>query len=79
MVSRVSLGHSGRPLEADGLTWACYLGVIVCAVLRVAELARVEPRRVAADDCGRAHMARVFGAWAWRLPSHVDPRADVRR
>ncbi len=35
MASRVTLGHSGRPLVADGFTWACFLGVNVAALLRV--------------------------------------------
>jgi uncharacterized protein involved in response to NO len=35
MVSRVSLGHSGRPLVADRLTWLCFLGIQATAVLRV--------------------------------------------
>lgn len=36
MAARVSLGHSGRPLEADNLTWYAFLGIIAVAVLRVA-------------------------------------------
>ncbi|HKO88480.1 MAG TPA: NnrS family protein [Burkholderiales bacterium] len=35
MVSRVSLGHSGRALEADPLTWRCFQAVLLVAVLRV--------------------------------------------
>lgn len=35
MASRVTLGHSGRPLEADALTWRCFLGVNATAVVRV--------------------------------------------
>ena len=36
MASRVSLGHSGRPLKADRLTWALFWGVQGAAVLRMA-------------------------------------------
>lgn len=36
MASRVTLGHSGRPLVADDFTWACLMGVSVTALLRVA-------------------------------------------
>jgi uncharacterized protein involved in response to NO len=36
MVSRVTLGHSGRTLEADDLTWRVLFGVNIAAVLRVA-------------------------------------------
>lgn len=35
MVSRVSLGHSGRSLVADDFTWACFIGINVAALLRV--------------------------------------------
>jgi uncharacterized protein involved in response to NO len=36
MASRVTLGHSGRVLSADTLTWLVLLGVNVSAVLRIA-------------------------------------------
>jgi uncharacterized protein involved in response to NO len=36
MASRVSLGHSGRSLAADRLTWACFLGVLATAGVRIA-------------------------------------------
>ena len=36
MASRVTLGHSGRALEADDLTWRVLFGVNIAAVLRIA-------------------------------------------
>lgn len=36
MASRVTLGHSGRALSADTLTWAVLLGVNASALLRIA-------------------------------------------
>jgi uncharacterized protein involved in response to NO len=36
MASRVTLGHSGRALGTDSLTWAVLLGVNASAVLRIA-------------------------------------------
>jgi uncharacterized protein involved in response to NO len=36
MASRVTLGHSGRPLVADDFTWACFLALNATAVLRIA-------------------------------------------
>jgi uncharacterized protein involved in response to NO len=36
MVSRVTLGHSGRPLVAGTFTWVCFWGVSLAAALRVA-------------------------------------------
>ncbi len=35
MASRVSLGHSGRMLVADKITWAIFLGIQVTALLRI--------------------------------------------
>jgi uncharacterized protein involved in response to NO len=35
MASRVSLGHSGRPLVADKLVWLCCWGLHMTALLRV--------------------------------------------
>ncbi|MEK8090942.1 NnrS family protein [Thermithiobacillus plumbiphilus] len=35
MASRVTLGHSGRPLAADALTWTLFLGLQAAAVLRI--------------------------------------------
>lgn len=36
MASRVSLGHSGRPLALDKITWYLFLGVSLTACLRIA-------------------------------------------
>ena len=35
MASRVTLGHSGRPLELDSLTWLLFLGFQTAAVIRI--------------------------------------------
>jgi uncharacterized protein involved in response to NO len=81
MVSRVSLGHSGRPLEADPLTWGCYLGVLAAAVLRVlAEFTMTVPAgRFVMGAAALAWLA-AFGVWAWRyVPMYVVPRVDARR
>ncbi|WP_298137465.1 NnrS family protein [Acidiferrobacter sp.] len=36
MVTRVTRGHSGRPLASDTLSWTALLGIEVAAVLRIA-------------------------------------------
>ena len=80
MVSRVSLGHSGRTLEADALTWTCCLGVLLAALLRVA--AELAP----GSTLGSAFMISAgvvwmlfFGVWAARyLPMYWRPRVDAR-
>lgn len=76
MVSRVSMGHSGRPLVADGLTWRLGLGLHGVATLRV--LADVVPAAhgVFAALAGIGWLI-VFLPWAWRLaPIYLRPRAD---
>ncbi len=35
MASRVTIGHSGRPLELDRLTWVLFLGFQATAVIRI--------------------------------------------
>jgi uncharacterized protein involved in response to NO len=79
MVSRVSLGHSGRALEADALTWACYVGVLAAAVLRaLAELVRATPAGVPLMIAAGFVWLAAFGVWAWRYaPMYLAPRADA--
>jgi uncharacterized protein involved in response to NO len=75
MVSRVSLGHSGRPLEADTLTWACYLTVIASALVRAA--AEFVPQdAIGAFMVGAGVLwLAAFGVWAWRyVPMYLAPR-----
>jgi len=35
MGTRVSLGHSGRPLKMDGFTWTCFWGIQLTALIRI--------------------------------------------
>lgn len=79
MVSRVSLGHSGRALEADRLTWRCFLGVLGVAGLRLAA-------DVAWVPAGARAFLIVAAAFAWLVVLapwmaryvriYVTPRAD---
>lgn len=79
MVSRVSLGHSGRTLTADRLTWYCFLGMLATAVLRVAaELPGIAgsagPRLM---PLAAIAWLACFIPWAWRyLPMYLSPRVD---
>jgi uncharacterized protein involved in response to NO len=81
MVSRVSLGHSGRPLAADTLTWACFIAMIVCAVVRAA--AEFVPTAAAASAlivAAALIWLATFGAWSWRyVPMYLSPRVDAAR
>ena len=81
MVSRVSLGHSGRALEADAGTWIGFLAVIGVGVLRaVADLSFVpgEARAWLLAVAAIAWVA-VLGRWAVRfVPIYLVPRPDGR-
>jgi uncharacterized protein involved in response to NO len=79
MVSRVSLGHSGRMLMADWLTWLCYLGMLAAALARLA--ADLPGVSTAVGHTLSVASALVwlacFVPWAWRyLPMYVSPRVD---
>jgi uncharacterized protein involved in response to NO len=80
MVSRVSLGHSGRALEADDWTWRCYVGVLAAAALRVtAEFAVGTPAAGVLMSAAAFTAFGAFAAWAWRyVPMYVLPRVDAR-
>lgn len=78
MVSRVTLGHSGRPLVADALIWRLMLALNGVAVVRV--LADIVPMGqgglLLAAVVG---LLAVFGFWATRyIPIYLKPRADGR-
>jgi uncharacterized protein involved in response to NO len=81
MVSRVSLGHSGHALVADGWTWVAFWGMLVTAAARVAaELAQGSPALwpPAILASGLAFLI-FFGMWAARyVPVYLRPRADGR-
>jgi len=79
MVSRVTLGHSGRPLAADRLTWSLFLALQAVVLLRI--LADVAPAVLSP----LLMLAAVVGwlsilvVWALRyLPIYLRPRADGR-
>lgn len=75
MASRVSLGHSGRKLEADGTTWALFW------LVQVAALARMLPDLVAAPYglvvASAALWLLAFLPWSVRYaPYYWRPRVD---
>ncbi len=79
MVSRVSLGHSGRALEADRLTWACFLALLALAALRA--LAEVLPGAARGALVGVTALGWIalFALWGLRyVPIYLAPRADGR-
>ena len=76
MVTRVTCGHTGRMLQADGVTWALFLLLQVTVAVRVAgELLAAPPVYAVAA----ALFAASFVPWAVKYaPLYWRPRADGR-
>lgn len=76
MVTRVTLGHSGRPLALDTLTWRLFLAVQAAAGLRVA--AEFLPAAAGwLSLCAALLWLAALLAWAvLNLPVYFRPRAD---
>lgn len=79
MVSRVTLGHSGRKLAADALTWGLFLGLEVVVVVRIAAEFFSPAWSGGGMLVAVLGWLGVFGAWAVRyLPIYWRPRSDGR-
>src|SRR3989344_4233320 len=77
MASRVTLGHSGRALEANDLTWRVLFGVNIAAVLRI--VAEFLPGTVGGILNALAAAAWLLSFLLWgRLyaPMYLRPRID---
>ena len=76
MVTRVTCGHSGRPLAADALTWRLFLLLQVVAVARVAAALWPAPGVLAAVAL---LWAAAFVPWGMKYaPVYWRARADGR-
>lgn len=79
MVSRVTLGHSGRGLVADRLTLATFGGLQAVALLRVGADLVPSAMSPAVLVVSAAAWLIVFGFWVWRfVPNYWRPRTDGR-
>ncbi|MBK6973573.1 MAG: NnrS family protein [Sterolibacteriaceae bacterium] len=78
MVSRVTLGHSGRTLQADAATWRLFLGLQTVALLRVAaELSQSAYNVLVAATA--VVWLLIFGLWCTKMiPICLKPRTDGR-
>ena len=77
MASRVTLGHSGRTLEADDLTWRVLAGINLATVLRIA--AEFTPGTASGilNSLAAATWLISFLSWAWLYtPMYVRRRVD---
>lgn len=78
MVTRVTMGHSGRPLNMDRITLVCFLGLQAAAVARVGSEVVTAPGWVQTLLLtSMALWLAAFGVWTWRLGSiYLAPRSD---
>jgi len=77
MASRVTLGHSGRALEANDLTWYVLFGVNIAAILRV--VAELLPGTVGGilNVLAATTWLLSFLLWGWLYaPMYLRPRLD---
>jgi len=77
MASRVTLGHSGRALEANDLTWRVLFGVNIAAMLRI--VAEFLPGTVGGilNALAAATWLLSFLLWGWLYaPMYLRPRLD---
>lgn len=77
MASRVTLGHSGRALEANDLTWRVLFGVNIAAVLRIAGEFAPGMLSGALNGLAAAIWLLSFLLWAWLYaPMYIRQRVD---
>lgn len=79
MVSRVTMGHSGRPLVATRLTLACFIMLQFVALLRLSGEIPGSVLRSAsyANPAAALLWLIIVTAWAWHyLPIYLKSRVD---
>lgn len=73
-VSRVSFGHSGRPLQAGNLLWGLYLALHLSAILRVFASFQATDTLI---KLSAGLWLLVFVSWSlMMLPIYLKPRVD---
>ena len=77
MASRVTMGHSGRPVAADDAMWRAFCAMQAAAVLRVVSELPALPGAQFVMWLSSALWLLAFAMWAWRFaPCYWRPRAD---
>src|SRR5690606_17437732 len=75
MVSRVTQGHSGRPLKMYGLAWFAFVAIQVVAAMRIA--AEVMPDVLAWQALSALGWLVALSPWVFRIGGiYLSPRAD---
>jgi uncharacterized protein involved in response to NO len=79
MMTRTARGHTGRPLQADRWETACYLMVLLAALVRVFAPLIAPAHMVNAILCSALLWSAAFGLYAVRYwPILTRPRIDGR-
>jgi uncharacterized protein involved in response to NO len=78
MVTRVTMGHSGRPLRMGHAALACFAGVQLAAIARVGSEIATAPGAIRSLLLGSAVLwLLAFGVWASGHGGiYLSPRAD---
>lgn len=77
MVSRITLAHAGHPMQADRLTWLCFLGINAVALLRIAAEYAPPGAWLAINVAAAGAWLAVLLPWLARYaPLYLRPRAD---
>lgn len=79
MASRVTMGHSGRPVATDDVMWRAFCAMQAAAVLRVVSELPALPGAPIVMWFSSMLWLLAFAMWAWRFaPCYWRPRADGR-
>ncbi|HEY7804385.1 MAG TPA: NnrS family protein [Orrella sp.] len=77
MITRVSYGHSGRPLQADGLMWALFLLLQAVVVLRISADITQSIGSLWLLTAASTGWTLIFMVWGFRLLTwYGKPRQD---
>jgi uncharacterized protein involved in response to NO len=79
MITRTARGHTARPLRADRFDTACYVLVLLAALVRVGVPLMAPAQTVFAVLCSAVVWSAGFGLYAIRYWSVLSrPRLDGR-
>jgi uncharacterized protein involved in response to NO len=75
MVTRVTQGHSGRPLKMPVAAWFAFVAIQLVAIIRIA--AELAPDPMACMAIAAVGWLVAFAPWVLRIGRiYLSPRAD---